>query len=416
MSKIKAGNWIRVSELSDVQYVRVKRTAYNAGFKPTMYTSYKPVNNNAVVFAHELEDGSGQLRMMVHEGQLKKNMELTYEEWVGEGLTDKINICLTGDLPESRPNLTARLVEDGRFNIMTYVNSSTDIVVRGSSGTAKLKKAKDLGVGTMNYYEFCQNYQLSMSPPPVGELSWDQLGEVVNVGASQVGVGFNPNAPVSAVIDVRSPSNHWYDYDKQEVNNLLDLPMRTEIEYRDVDGTWFNVETLMFHGHNLLIHVNSTDWDDPYVTLTEKDLIEGECDLRPVDWDKNAKTPVDLDWLVHSDIDVELGRKEAIGINNWVLFGMGRRVPLPDEQHIRPRLNHWFSEAQVSHLLLSEGFDVEYIIACADVLDNEHGAVSITKVSDCGSKHFDRDVDKVVAFRIKGLKDGYCWPWEVVND
>ena len=323
-------------------------------------------------------------------------------------MSKKINICFTGDLPVSRPTLTARLVMDGRFNVMTYVGAETDVLIWGSRGTAKLRKARDLGVKALNYYEFCSEYKIPTQPPSEHDVTWQRLKyphtimkfDPANVAQTVIDASSDPANVVQAVIDASSDTN-WYDYDNQKRVGLPTKGEQVELKYK---GEWY-----------------ISTWVDSYDTgecllmfLVDNQNNKGVCgnfnEIRPIDWNKNAKKPVDLSWLENSGIDVEFGLFTG-DESKWVLIGALSNGS--DRNHERPRLNHWFSTHQVSHTAIPEGFDIEYIICVADVLDNEHGTVDQTKVSNDLSDHFDPDVDKLVAFRIKGLRNGYVWPWEL---
>jgi len=98
--------------------------------------------------------------------------------------------------------------------------------------------------------------------------------------------------------------------------------------------------------------------------------------------------PVDLSVLVGSGIDCEFC--DNITANLWSI-GILEKVTYHKHyisarevlwQHCRPRMNRWMSlknVVNVVNLLASDQFEIEVEGSC---------------------------------FRIEGLQDGYCWPWE----
>lgn len=97
--------------------------------------------------------------------------------------------------------------------------------------------------------------------------------------------------------------------------------------------------------------------------------------------------PVDLSVLIDSGIDVD--DKDMRGVYYDPLFF---NVDLYIERRSKPRMSYWFSNA--NDYWGGVGIDA-----------------AVTKLVDAG---FDVDVNRqAYAFRIHGLRDNYCWPWEV---
>lgn len=120
------------------------------------------------------------------------------------------------------------------------------------------------------------------------------------------------------------------------------------------------------------------------------------------------KKPVDLSVLIESGIDCEFSfdwkSKPSIG----QLLKIDGNKYTSDVGHYYnyclPRMNHWQSW-QGGECPLPEGIVVETIY-------REDSMPEKNVVTDLFWKHHS-EADDIIAFKVIGLADGYCWPWEI---
>ena len=129
------------------------------------------------------------------------------------------------------------------------------------------------------------------------------------------------------------------------------------------------------------------------------------------------KTPVDLSALIKSGIDCEVSdAKFANAVNTYpirTLVSIGEKSlryfvnTAVEYRFCRPRMNHWHVWMG-GDCPLPEGLIVDVALRGGDALKEE-------------SPHLLRwehhlDDRDIIAFRVVGLEEGYCWPWEVENE
>lgn len=101
--------------------------------------------------------------------------------------------------------------------------------------------------------------------------------------------------------------------------------------------------------------------------------------------------PVDLSALIDSGIDCEFWEADCyttIGNLTNIKGKNAYRSDLHWYEHCVPRMNYWFS-----------GMNFDYPVGLRYNLFEAGLDVEVTESLD--------------AFRITGLRDGYCWPWEL---
>lgn len=128
---------------------------------------------------------------------------------------------------------------------------------------------------------------------------------------------------------------------------------------------------------------------------------------------------VDLSILAESGIDCEFFNDEDddnhyrdINVGRIGYISKDREYPFLKNvcdiyKHAIPRMNHW-NFWQGGECPLPEGLMIELIFRHGYKLNNNNDYSEIIW-NHHGPIHSDRDI---IAFKVLGLSDGYCWPWE----
>ena len=122
---------------------------------------------------------------------------------------------------------------------------------------------------------------------------------------------------------------------------------------------------------------------------------------------------VDLGVLIKSGIDCEFSsqsfKEPAIGLLRWANNSKYMSTKGVSFSKVRPRMNHLHAWAGGS-CPLPEGFTVEVMLATGKW--SEMGSVSATRFEWGHCIYTQSRSSEIIGFRVRGLVDGYCYPWE----
>lgn len=131
---------------------------------------------------------------------------------------------------------------------------------------------------------------------------------------------------------------------------------------------------------------------------------------------QGAKKPVDLSVLIESGIDCEFQDAEHSGAVEFAPLRYIANDSYPYQasrdsyEQCRPRMDH--NHAWVGGKCpLPEGIMVHYIMIKNGEIAERQNKMAVELLWD-----YDLGVHPIVCFRIAGLAEGYCWPWEVDNE
>lgn len=128
---------------------------------------------------------------------------------------------------------------------------------------------------------------------------------------------------------------------------------------------------------------------------------------------KPALTPIDLSVLIKSGIDCEFSdNSDFPPADRRISYIQGIGAGFLTNQSTlyylfcRPRMNHWHAWFG-GDCPLPEGIEVEVEVTCHDgsVLRGEANIFNWGRNSYEGGD--------IIAFKVTGLSDGFCWPWEM---
>ena len=186
----------------------------------------------------------------------------------------------------------------------------------------------------------------------------------------------------------RTNTDEWYDYDKQEAIGLP--PVGVECEYTlGYSGVWWKCKVQYVVGCEGIVMKADHLGNEQYCSIY--DLCR-ELRLRPLDYDKNKKKVVDLDWLIDSSIDCEFSELDS----SWYIGKLQRLADDTRPYHsangenwtkLRPRMNHKMVLTDDQLKLIPEGFKY-----------------------DIEQTHTIRMVYNIVEFI--GMAEGYIYPYE----
>lgn len=135
----------------------------------------------------------------------------------------------------------------------------------------------------------------------------------------------------------------------------------------------------------------------------------------------SAKKPIDLSVLIDSGIDCEFsGEKTSTRIDklegfrsvagSYNLKYVPRATGNTYDRCI-PRMNHWHSWDGIGKWPLPAGLEIEISWI------KTSGIINVRCTRKCFSNDKDltgwRTGDTIIAFKITGLEENYCWPWEL---
>lgn len=128
---------------------------------------------------------------------------------------------------------------------------------------------------------------------------------------------------------------------------------------------------------------------------------------------KPQKKAVDLSVLIESKIDCEFSTSPSFELAIWdTLHSLSNRINQYSSsvhsclRYCRPRMNHWHSW-QGGECPLPDGLWVD--------IDRRDGLGNRGYSTDYSWRHTGTGND-IIAFKVTGLAEGYCWPWEIDNE
>lgn len=184
----------------------------------------------------------------------------------------------------------------------------------------------------------------------------------------------------------------WYSYNKGKM--IYRPNVGEEIQVR-LGSAWFNAEVVAHSQSDFYFFFDSKDYRGVLSYKSDSD------DVRPLDWNKNQKKPVDLSWLVDSGVDCEFSHDRG----NWFiskLRNIGSELYFSENlggfDYCRPRMNHPMVLTQKQVDLIPDGFEF---------------CLSKRVESYQGLDPNDKGAMVYFIFTFTGLSDGCFWPWEV---